>query len=107
MTFGAQASEAGGSLHHGDFMSDQGSIALASSLIIHIGSVVGFLTVTEITVDLVQHWAYELEKLLQIFSIAILAVLALSVYLASTILTPISTLAEAMEKRGNSEEAID
>ena len=52
---------------------------------------------------MVQHRAYELEKLLQIFVISIPVVLALSVYLASTISTPISTLAEAMETRGNLE----
>ena len=61
---------------------------------------VGLLAVTENTADLVQQWDNDLEKLLQIFVIAILAVMVLSVYLASTISTPISTLAEAMETRG-------
>jgi type II secretory pathway component PulF len=65
--------------------------------------VVGLLTVTENTADLVQQRANDLEKLLQIFVIAILAVMVLSVYLASTISTPISTLAEAMETRGDPE----
>ena len=103
MTFAAGASEGGGVRHHGDFLSNQGPIALASSEIVHDGSVVGVLAIIESTADVVQHRAYELEKLLQIFVISIPVVLALSVYLASTISTPISTLAEAMETRGNLE----
>ena len=103
MTFAAGASEGGGVRHHGDFLSNQGPIALASSEIVHDESVVGVLAIIESTADVVQHQAYELEKLLQIFVISIPVVLALSVYLASTISTPISTLAEAMETRGNLE----
>ena len=103
MTFGAEASKDGGLLHHGDFISDQGPGAFVSTAIVHDGSVVGLLAVTENTADLVQQRANDLEKLLQIFVIAILAVMVLSVYLASTISTPISTLAEAMETRGDPE----
>ena len=107
MTFGAEASKDGGLLHHGDFISDQGPGALASTAIVHDGSVVGLLAVTENTANLVQNRAYHLEKLVQIFVIAILAVMVMSVYLASTISTPISTLAEAMETRGDPEGVID
>ena len=107
MTFGAEALKDGGLLHHGDFISDQGPGAFVSTAIVHDGSVVGLLAVTENTADLVQQRANDLEKLLQIFVIAILAVMVMSVYLASTISTPISTLAEAMETRGDPEGVID
>ena len=97
MTRALEISKDGRSFHHGGFVSDQGQVALVSTAVFHEGSVVGLLAVTESTTDWAQHRVYELEKLLQIFAMAIPTMFGLSIYFASTISTPISNLAAAME----------
>ena len=95
-----EASNDGAPVHHGQFNSDLGPVALVSTAIVHRGSVVGLLAVTETVPDGARHHARTLVRLLLVFAVAIPVIFGLSIYFASTISTPIANLAEAMELGG-------